>query len=110
MREELSSKARLQSYLDLEGALALAQGELGVIPQQAAKNIAENCKVENIDLDEMDRIYREIGHGFVPLIKVLVKACDKESGKMGGRERREKGRKGRRERRRDGSNIASRCL
>ncbi|MGF1746913.1 class-II fumarase/aspartase family protein [Vibrio minamisatsumaniensis] len=81
LRSELSTEAKLQSYLDLEGALALAQGELGVIPLDAAKNIAANCKAENIDLSELDRITREVGHGFVPLIKLLVKACDEHSGK-----------------------------
>ncbi|MDF9399726.1 adenylosuccinate lyase family protein [Vibrio sp. 1180_3] len=81
LRDELSYHAKLQSYLDLEGALALAQGELGIIPAKAGKNIAKTCHMDNIDLEEMDRIYREIGHGFMPLIKVLVKACDEESGK-----------------------------
>ena len=37
--------------------------------------------MDKIDLTEMERLLREIGHGFVPVIKVLVKACDSESGK-----------------------------
>ncbi|VFS64538.1 3-carboxy-cis,cis-muconate cycloisomerase [Kluyvera cryocrescens] len=65
----------------MEAALALAQAEQGMIPEDAAQNIAANCQVEKIDLDEMERLLREIGHGFVPVIKVLVKACDAESGK-----------------------------
>ncbi|MDF3827127.1 MULTISPECIES: class-II fumarase/aspartase family protein [unclassified Pseudocitrobacter] len=77
----LSQQARVQSWLDVEAALALAQAEHGVIPASAAENIAANCRVERIDLLEMDRLLREIGHGFVPVLKVLVKACDSESGK-----------------------------
>lgn len=29
----------------------------------------------------MDEIYRKVGHGFVPFVKVFVKACDPEAGK-----------------------------
>ena len=81
MKALLSQQARVQSWLDVEAALALAQAEQGMIPEDAAQNIAANCQVEKIDLDEMERLLREIGHGFVPVIKVLVKACDAESGK-----------------------------
>ncbi|MGL5698091.1 MAG: class-II fumarase/aspartase family protein [Kluyvera sp.] len=77
----LSQQARVQSWLDVEAALALAQAEHGMIPASAAQNIAANCQVDRIDLAEMERLLREIGHGFVPVIKVLVKACDSESGK-----------------------------
>lgn len=52
-----------------------------MIPASAAVNITANCHVDKIDLTEMERLLREIGHGFVPVIKVLVKACDSESGK-----------------------------
>ncbi len=81
MKALLGQQARVQSWLDVEAALAMAQAEHGMIPESAAKNIAANCQVEKIDLDEMERLLREIGHGFVPVIKVLVKACDRESGK-----------------------------
>lgn len=81
MKALLGQQARVQSWLDVEAALALAQAEHGMIPASAAKNIAANCRVEKIDLQEMERLLREIGHGFVPVIKVLVKACDDESGK-----------------------------
>jgi len=81
IRKLLTKEAKYQSWLDVEAALAKAQGELGIIPKEAAEKITVACKIENIDLEEMDRIYQEIGHGFVPFLKVLVKACDKESGK-----------------------------
>lgn len=81
MKALLSHQARVQSWLDVESALAQAQAEFGMIPQSAAENITQNCRLEKIDLNEIERLLREIGHGFVPVIKVLVKACDKESGK-----------------------------
>ncbi|MGB6128871.1 MAG: adenylosuccinate lyase family protein [Psychrilyobacter sp.] len=80
IKKQLSKTAKYQAWLDVEIALAKAQGEFGVIPNSAAKNIGK-VKLEDIDFEEMDRIYKKIGHGFVPFLKVLTKACDEESGK-----------------------------
>lgn len=79
MKDLFTHEARVQSWLDVEAALA--QAKVGMIPTAAAENIAANCQLARIDLAEIDRLMRKIGHGFVPVIKVLVKACDAESGK-----------------------------
>ncbi|WP_028273330.1 class-II fumarase/aspartase family protein [Atopococcus tabaci] len=81
IRELLEEKTKYKAWLKIEAALAKAQAEQGFIPEEAAQQIEESAKVENIDFEEMDRIYREIGHGFVPFLKVLVKACPEDSGK-----------------------------
>lgn len=81
IRELLAEKTKYKAWLKVEAALAKAQAENGFIPGKAAKQIEEAAKIENIDFEEMDRIYREIGHGFVPFLKVLVNACPPESGK-----------------------------
>ncbi|UUI40800.1 class-II fumarase/aspartase family protein [Oceanobacillus oncorhynchi] len=81
IRELLDSNQKYQSWLDVEAALATAQGELGIIPQRAAKNINEAARIENIDLEEMERLKESVGHGFVPFLKVFIKACHEESGK-----------------------------
>lgn len=77
----LSNEAKYQAWLEVEAALARAQGELGVIPEAAAKKINEKARIENLDFEKMDEIYRKVGHGFVPFLKVFVMACDEESGK-----------------------------
>lgn len=81
IKELFSNEEKYKTWLKFEAALAQAQAEVGFIPESAARDIKEAAKIENIDFEEMDRIYREIGHGFVPFLKVLVKACPKESGK-----------------------------
>ena len=81
IKELLSNEAKYKTWLLFEAALAKAQAEAGFIPEQAAKDIKEAAKIENIDFEEMDRIYRKIGHGFVPFLKVLVNACPEDSGK-----------------------------
>ncbi|MGM0214492.1 class-II fumarase/aspartase family protein [Enterococcus sp. AZ109] len=81
IKQLLKSEEKYQAWLQVEAALAQAQGELGVIPQDAAKKIVAQAQIENIDFEKMDEIYRKVGHGFVPFLKVFVMACDEESGK-----------------------------
>lgn len=81
IKELLSEKAKVEAWLKVESILAKAQGELGFIPKDAADNIQETCKIENIDFEEMAKIKEKVGHGFVPFLKVLVKACSEEGGK-----------------------------
>ncbi len=81
IKELLGSQAKYQTWLDVEAALAQAQGELGVIPKAAAEHIAARAEVKNLDFVKMDEIYQKVGHGFVPFLKVFVMACDDESGK-----------------------------
>lgn len=81
IKKLLTKEAKIESWLLAEAALADAQAEEGFIPRSAADNIIENAKLERIDLEEMDRIQAKVGHGFVPFVKVLVKACSEEGGK-----------------------------
>ena len=81
IKQLLTKEAKIESWLLAEAALADAQAEEGFIPRSAADNIIENAKLERIDLEEMDRIQAKVGHGFVPFVKVLVKACSEEGGK-----------------------------
>lgn len=81
MRELLDSDQKYQTWLDVESALATAQANLGIIPNDAAKEIKETAQLENIDLEEVEQLKQKIGHGFVPFLKVFVKACGEKSGK-----------------------------
>ncbi|EPM5457674.1 class-II fumarase/aspartase family protein [Salmonella enterica] len=81
IRALLTEDNKFQSWLDLEAMLAMAQGELGVIPASEASNIVNTCHLEKIDIAEAKRLQLEIGHGFVPFLKVLVNACPGQSGK-----------------------------
>ncbi len=81
MKELFTLEAKVDSWLEVESALATAQGELGIIPKEAADNINLNAKVENIDFEEMTEILKKVGHNFVPFLKVFGKACDPEAAK-----------------------------
>lgn len=81
IKDLLSEKSKISSWLEVEAALALSQAEEGFIPMEAAQDIAANCIIERIDLREVERIKSIVGHGFVPFIKVLVSSCSEEGGK-----------------------------
>ncbi len=51
MRQVWSDEFRTQKYLDIERALAVVQGRLGLIPHEAADEIVSHCQLEQIDLD-----------------------------------------------------------
>lgn len=76
----LSETFKYETWLKVEAALALSQAEEGFIPMEAAKDIGA-VRFEDLDLEEMDRIKEKVGHGFVPFVKVLVKACSDKGGK-----------------------------
>lgn len=81
IKKLFTQEEKYKTWLLFEAALAQAQAEYGFIPQKAADDIKQAAKIENIDFAEMDQIYKKIGHGFVPFLKVLVKACPENSGK-----------------------------
>src|SRR5262245_53335076 len=50
VRALFTESARYQAWLDVEAALALAQAELGVIPDHAAREIAAKAQLSLLDM------------------------------------------------------------
>ena len=71
---------RVQRWLDIEAALAQAQGELGVIPPEVAAGIAAAARVENIDLELMRNEVIHSRHSLVGLLRALQSVCPEGSG------------------------------
>jgi adenylosuccinate lyase len=71
---------RVQRWLDIEAALAQAQGELGVIPPEAAAGIVAAARVENIDLELMRTEVAHSRHSLVGLLRGLQAVCPEGSG------------------------------
>ena len=79
-RAIFEEKMRIQKWLDIEAALASAQAELGLIPVEAAKEIAAQAKVETIDLDKFGADIRRIKHALVPLLRQIQANCAGDHG------------------------------
>jgi len=75
MRALFLDESRLQKWYDFEAALALEQAALGIIPADAAREIAANARVENVDLEAIAAETRIVKHPLVPAVRALQKAC-----------------------------------
>jgi 3-carboxy-cis,cis-muconate cycloisomerase len=73
-REALSGRSWLQAMLDAEGALAVAEARVGLIPQEAAETIASCCEATRFDPEELGREGRAAGNPVPPLVKALTAA------------------------------------
>lgn len=75
LREAFAPEAMYQAFLDVEKAVALVQGELGMIPAASAEVIAGHCRYESLDPVRLDAGYRATRHPLMPLINELVLLC-----------------------------------
>jgi adenylosuccinate lyase len=80
VRALFTEAARFQSWLDVEAALAQAQAELGIIPETAAREIAEKAQLSSLDLEAVRAGLARTGHPLVPLVWALDRACEGEAG------------------------------
>jgi adenylosuccinate lyase len=70
---------RLGRWLRVEAALALAQAELGIIPESAAREIDRVALIMEFDLEAIARGISRTGHSLVPLLSALQDACSNET-------------------------------
>jgi 3-carboxy-cis,cis-muconate cycloisomerase len=75
MRRVWSDESRTAKYLEIEKALAIVQGRLGIIPQAAADEIARNCDVARIDMDRLRRDTERIGYPVLGVVSQLNALC-----------------------------------
>jgi 3-carboxy-cis,cis-muconate cycloisomerase len=80
MRDVFSDEAMLGAYCRVEGALALVQGRLGLIPQDAAEAIAAAAKYENLDPEAIKTQTEIVGYPILPLVRAIAKATPGRAG------------------------------
>lgn len=66
---------RMQRWLDIEAQLALAEAEVGLIPQDMADHIAASAQLDRVDLDAVLAETERTGHSLVGLLRVFEGAC-----------------------------------
>ncbi|MFO1396720.1 MAG: adenylosuccinate lyase family protein [Burkholderiales bacterium] len=75
MRHVWSDENRTAKYLEIERALAIVQGRLGIIPKQAADEIVRNCKLEKIDMAKLRTQTERIGYPILGVVSQLNALC-----------------------------------
>ena len=68
-RERFGERGRMQSWLRIVAQLAAAQADLGLVPREAAEEIAATADVDGFDFDEIAAGTRESGHSTLGLIR-----------------------------------------
>src|SRR5688572_22029264 len=71
---------RWQCWLDVEAALARAQGELGIIPKEAVEPIARAARYELMDRERLDEAFARTAHTIVPLVWELSRLVGEPHG------------------------------
>jgi len=80
MQKIYSGEAVFQRWLDVEAALAKAEAEVGLIPKEAAAEIAKKAKLEYIDPIAIRDKCRTTDHPVVSMIWSLKSVCEKDYG------------------------------
>ena len=80
MRRVWSDEHRTAKYLEIEKALAVVQGRLGIIPKEAADEIAGNCDIARIDMDKLRAQTERIGYPILGVVSQLNALCKDKLG------------------------------
>ncbi len=71
LHERFDDTGRTRAWLAILAALAQAQADVGLVPAQAARLIADHARVEAVDLEEVAAGTRATGHSTLGLIRCL---------------------------------------
>jgi len=80
MRTVFDDMNLLQRWLDAEVALALSEAEHGIIPAEAAAEIARKGRAELMDTARIKALIDQTVHPIVPLIRVFAAVCENGAG------------------------------
>jgi len=75
MREIFSDRALIDRYVEIEVALARAEAKVGVIPSEAATEIAAKADAAKFDFDKLREETDLVGYPILPVVHQLVKQC-----------------------------------
>lgn len=79
MKYVWSETNRLDKLMKTEASLAMAEADIGLIPKEAAKNIAKSIK--SVQLERVKAIEDEINHDMMAVVIGITEQCTEEAGK-----------------------------
>ncbi len=75
MKKIWDEKNKIDKMLKVEGALAKAQGELGIIPKEASEIIYKKASIKYVSVERIKEIEKEIKHDVMALVRALAEVC-----------------------------------
>ncbi|MBP8307940.1 MAG: adenylosuccinate lyase family protein, partial [Burkholderiaceae bacterium] len=82
MRRVWSDENRTAKYLQIESALAKVQGQLGLIPAEAATEIIRVCAIEHIDMVKLKAQTERIGYPVLGVVSQINALCRDKLGEF----------------------------
>ncbi len=82
MRHVWSDENRTAKYVDIERALAVVQGRLGIIPQEAADEIISHCRMDQIDMVRLRQQTERIGYPILGVVTQINQLCRDKLGEF----------------------------
>lgn len=80
MKRIWESENKLQRMLDVESALAQAEGELGIIPKDASNEISSKANIDYVKQERINEIEKQTKHDIGALVKGLGEVCEGNAG------------------------------
>ncbi len=80
MKKIWEQETKLENMLKVEAALAKAEAEKGLIPQDAADEINRKATTEYVKQERVDEIEKATNHDIAALMKALEEVCDNDAG------------------------------
>jgi len=80
VRAIFDEKSTVESWLLYEGILAEVQGELGIIPKEAAEEIRSKATLNHVKFSRIAEIYRKTRLASVATIRALAEVCEHDAG------------------------------
>jgi adenylosuccinate lyase len=81
MKGIFEEETRLQRLLDVEAALARAEAKVGLIPREAAAEIAAKATTKHVSVKRVEELERETRHDLMAVVLALTEACAGDAGK-----------------------------
>lgn len=76
-----SARGVLQSWLDVEAALARAEAAVGLVPEDAATEITRVADAALYDMDALREEMERTAHPIVPVVRAMAALCAGEAGR-----------------------------
>src|SRR5213593_3745903 len=81
MKGLFEEESRLQRLLYVEAALARAEAKVGLIPEEAAAEIARKATTKRITVKRVQELEEETRHDLMAVVLALTEACEGDAGK-----------------------------
>lgn len=80
MKNVWEAENKLQKMLEVEAALAEAEAQLKLIPEEAAIEIRNKANTQYVTTERVAEIERETNHDIASIVKALAEVCEGDAG------------------------------